>query len=95
MNEYSLQVRDSVRGGKHSALARYVFHPAIQVSALDTNIWHLTLAGGQRLRLLVQGGRGRIEATRYAPEFGKQLQTQSLVIELTAGVADVTLFWVI
>ena len=94
MNEASLQVRDTVRGGKHAALASYIFHPAVQVAALNTNIWQLTLAGGQRLRLVVQAGQGRLKPASYAPEFGKQLQTQSLVIELASGVADVTFSWV-
>jgi hypothetical protein len=94
MNKDSLQVQDTVRGGKHASLARYILHPAIQVAAINTNTWHLTLAVGQRLRLVVQAGQGRIEQARYAPEFGKQLQTQSLVIELVSGVADVTFSWV-
>jgi uncharacterized heparinase superfamily protein len=95
MNKDCFQVRDSVHGGKYEALARFILHPAIQLAAVNTNIWHLKLAGGQRLRLVVQAGKGRIEPARYSPEFGKQLQTQSLVIELAAGVADVTFFWVI
>lgn len=94
MNKDGLQVQDTVRGGKHASLARYILHPAIQVAAIDANSWHLTLAGGQRLLVVVQAGQGRIEQARYAPEFGKQLQTQSLVIELVSGVADVTLSWV-
>lgn len=94
MKDDSLQVRDTVYGGKHASQARFIFHPAVQVAAVDNNIWHLTLAGGQCLRLVVQDGRGRIELARYAPEFGKQLHTQSLVIDLASGVADATLFWV-
>ena len=94
MNKDSLQVRDTVCGGKHASLARYILHPAIQVAAIDNNTWHLTLAGGQRLRLVAQAGQGRIEQASYAPEFGKQVQTQSLVIELAGGVADVTFSWV-
>ncbi len=94
MNEDSLQVRDTVRGGEHAALTRYVLHPTIQVAAVNTNTWHLTLAGGQRLRLVVHAGQGRLEPASYAPEFGKKVQTQSLVIELASGVADVTFSWV-
>ena len=88
MTEDSFQVNDTVRGGKYTSRARYIFHPAIQVAATDTNTWHLTLAGGQRLRLTAQAGQGRIEPASYAPQFGKQVPTQSLVIELAAGVAN-------
>lgn len=94
MNKERLQIRDLVLGGKHTALARYILHPDIQVTAVAYNLWHLKLAGGQRLRFMVQSGQGRIEPARFAPEFGKQLPTQSLVIELAAGVADVTFFWI-
>jgi len=94
MNKDSLQVQDTVRGGKHASLSRYILHPAIQVAAIYANTWHLTLAGGQRLLVVVQAGQGRIEQARYAPEFGKQLQTQSLVVELVSGEADVTFSWV-
>jgi uncharacterized heparinase superfamily protein len=95
IKENSLNVRDTVRGGKHAAQARFIFHPEIQVAAVDSNIWHLTLAQGERLRISVQEGWGRIEPAMFAPEFGKQLHTHSLVIQLAAGVADVTFFWVI
>ena len=94
MDKDCFQVRDSVHGGKHEALSRFILHPAIQAVAVNTNIWQLKLAGGQRLRLVVQAGQGRIEPARYSPEFGKQLQTQSLVIELAAGVANVTFSWI-
>ena len=95
MKENSLNVRDKVCGGKHAAQSRFIFHPAIQVAAVDTNIWCLTLAKGERLRVAVQEGRGRIQPAMYAPEFGKKLHTNSLVIELVAGVADATFFWAI
>ena len=91
MKNDSLQVRDTVYGGKQTSQARFIFHPAVKVAAVDNNIWHLTLAGGQRLRLVVEDGRGRIEPARYAPEFGKQLHTQSLVIDLVSGEADALL----
>jgi uncharacterized heparinase superfamily protein len=94
MNGDSLKVLDTVRGGDHTALARYILHPAIQVAAVNVNTWHLTLAGGQRLLLVVQAGHGRLESASFSPEFGKQLHTQSFVIELAAGVADVTFSWV-
>jgi uncharacterized heparinase superfamily protein len=95
MREYSMQVRDTVSGGKYAAQARYIFHPDIQVTFEDTNIWRLTLMRGERLRIVVQNGLGRIEPAKYAPEFGKQLHTKSLVIEMVTGVADTTFFWLI
>lgn len=94
MSEDSLQVRDTVRGGEHAAVARYILHPDITVTSVDAKIWQLTLSGGQRVRMVVQIGRGRLEPASYASEFGNRKQTQSLVVELAAGMADVTFFWV-
>jgi len=94
MNKDGFQVRDTVRGGKHKSLARYILHPDIHVSAVDATSWHLTLNCGQRLRLFVKAGLGQLEPARYSPEFGKQRQTNSIVIELIEGVADVTLSYV-
>lgn len=93
INEGNLRVRDTVHGGNYAALARYILHPAIQVAAVSTNTWHLILAGGQRVQIILQTGHGRLETAVYAPEFGKQVQTHSLLIELSSGVADVTFSW--
>ena len=93
MRENSLQVRDLVSGGKHSSIARYILHPTIKVIAVDTDTWNLALPNGQELLLKVNAGQGRIEPARFAPEFGMQVVTQSVVIELAAGVADVTFSW--
>ncbi len=93
MDAGSLQVSDMVRGGTHTALARYILHPGVQVSAVGNNSWQLTLAGGQNLRVLVLAGNGHIEPASYAPEFGTVLPTQCLVVELTQGQARVEWLW--
>ena len=88
-----LQVSDTVRGGTHAALARYILHPDVQISAAGSNSWQLTLVGGQNLRVLVLAGNGHIEPTSYAPEFGTVLPTQCLAVELTQGQARVEWLW--
>jgi len=93
MGASSLQVSDTVRGGTHTALARYILHPGVQVSAAGSNSWQLTLAGGQNLRVLVLAGNGHLEPASYAPEFGTVLPTQCLAVELTQGQARVEWLW--
>lgn len=93
MDAGSLRVADTVRGGTHTALARYILHPDVLVSAAGNNCWQLTLAGGQNLRVLVLAGIGHIEPASYAPEFGIILPTQCLVVELTQGQARVEWLW--
>jgi uncharacterized heparinase superfamily protein len=57
MDSCSLQVTDSVIGGTHSALARYILHPSVTVATVDGNTWQLTLTGGQALRVVVSVGK--------------------------------------
>jgi uncharacterized heparinase superfamily protein len=93
MNAGGLQVHDTVRGGAHVALARYIFHPAVTAVPVASNTWQLTLAGGQHLRMVVSAGLGRIEPASYAPEFGVVLPTQCLAVALTQGHAQVEWLW--
>ena len=93
MDAGSLQVSDTVRGGTHTALARYILHPSVTVVPIGSNTWQLTLAGAQNLRVVVSAGLGRIEPASYAPEFGIVLPTQCLAVELTQGQARVEWLW--
>lgn len=93
MGASSLQVSDTVRGGTHTALARYILHPSVTVVPVGSNTWQLTLAGAQNLRVVVSAGLGRIETASYAPEFGIVLPTQCLAVELTQGQALVEWLW--
>jgi len=82
-----------MHGGAHSAVARYILHPGVQVTAVDNNIWQLTLAGGQKLCVTVLEGQGHLEPASYAPEFGIVLPTQCLAVELTQEQARVKWIW--
>ena len=93
MDAGSFQVSDTVRGGTHTALARYILHPAVTLVPVASNTWQLTLAGGQNLRVVVSAGLGRIEPASYAPEFGVLLPTQCLAVELTQGQARIEWLW--
>jgi uncharacterized heparinase superfamily protein len=93
MSASTLQVSDTVRGGTHTALARYILHPSVTVVPVGSNTWQLTLAGAQNLRVVVSAGLGRIEPASYAPEFGIVLPTQCLAVELTQGQARVEWLW--
>ena len=77
----------------HSAVARYIFHPAVQITHAESMTWHLTLAGGQPVQITVLRGQGCVAPTSYAPEFGMQLPTRVLEVELVEGVAEVVISW--
>ena len=93
MDVCSLQIADAVRGGTHTAVARYILHPDVKVTAVANNSWQLTLAGGQNLCVMALEGQGCIESASYAPEFGIVLPTQCLAVYLTQGQARVKWIW--
>jgi uncharacterized heparinase superfamily protein len=93
MDAGSLQVADTVRGGAHTAVARYILHPCVKVTAADNNSWQLMLAGGQNLCVMILVGQGHIEPASFAPEFGIVFPTQHLAVQLTQGQARVKWIW--
>ncbi len=93
MDQRSLRVTDTVRGGTHTSLARYILHPDVLITAVGTNAWQLTLPSGQVLRATVVTGQSHIEPTSYAPEFGKVLPTHCLMVALSQGRAVVEWLW--
>ena len=93
MEARSLHIADAVHGGTHAALARYILHPNVHITAAGDNTWQLSLPVGQNLRVTVETGHSRIESASYAPEFGCALPTQCLSVELTQGHALVEWVW--
>ena len=93
MEAGSLRVTDAVRGGIHAALARYILHPNVHITATGANTWQLTLPAGQNFRVTVETGHSCIESASYAPEFGCVLPTQCLTVELAEGHAVVEWVW--
>jgi uncharacterized heparinase superfamily protein len=93
MEAHSLRIADEVRGGTHAALARYMLHPNVHITATGVNTWQLTLPVGQNLRVTVETGHSHIESASYAPEFGCVLPTQCLTVALIQGNAVVEWVW--
>lgn len=93
MDPERLLVSDSVRGGVHSAVARYILHPDVQIDAISSNSWQLTLADGKKLSVLVLFGESQLDTATYAPEFGVVLPTKSLTVKLNQGRSCVQWIW--
>ena len=93
MEASSLCVTDTVAGGTHAAVARYIVHPSVKITAEGANDWQLTLPNGERLRVQVLAGVARLDAARYAPEFGRVLATKSLAVTLVQGRSVLEWTW--
>ncbi len=65
MNAAGLSVADSVVGGHHVSVARFILHPQVLVEPRGDNAWRLNLPGGQSLNLSVQKGAGRLVQASY------------------------------
>lgn len=88
-----LVVTDWVSGGSQAAVARFIFHPQAVVSPRGGGTWQLTLPDGQMLLAVVCHGTARLEQASYAPEFGKVLSAQCLVVDLVGGKAITEFRW--
>ena len=93
MDPDGLLINDWVVGGKHPAVARFIFHPDVQISESGENEWLLMLPRGEGVRIKVHAGRTFLETAHYAPEFGKVLSTHRLAVTLAEGHARTHLIW--
>ena len=89
----TLDVSDSITGQYRTAVARYIFHPAIEIDALSNADWMLRLPSGQTVSLSVKAGNGSIEPANYAPRFGQVLRTRCLAVGLIGGGGQVSVRW--
>lgn len=77
-----LRVEDLVEGRYQSAVARYHLHPLVEPTMDGSGTsGRLRLPGGKEVRWRA-GGPARIEASNYAPEFGRRLPTRCLALTL-------------
>lgn len=94
MAQSGLSVTDVVTSRiEHPAVARYILHPSVVVSRVDSQGWHLHLPSGREMRLDVTNGVAKIDVARFAPEFGKVLPTRCLAVELVGGKANIRISW--
>lgn len=90
-----VKVRKSAK--KTCAIARYIFHPSIQIRQLYQNQWELLLPDMKIAQIQVLSGEASIESSKYAAEFGNSQATQCLVIKLVGSVslqAQVEIHWI-
>lgn len=79
------------------AIARYIFHPSIQIRQIYQNRWELILPNMKIVQIQVLSGEAGIESSKYAAEFGNSQTTQCLAIKLVGSVslqAQVEISWI-
>ena len=78
----SLLVADRLEGRHEVALARFHFHPQIEVDLTGGREGSVTGAEGLTARFRITKGRPWLEDSTYHPEFGRSIRNQCLVVEL-------------
>ena len=93
MTAASLRVTDRVTGGFREMVARYHFHPRVQVSATSATTYLLTLEDNRSVKLAIESGSGALIDAKYAEEFGNSVTISCLRISSNVGTIAVRLEW--
>ena len=89
----SVKVTDSIEAGNFVSVSRFHFHPHIGLEQRSASLWDLLLPSGLNMQLQVLSGEGFMRDAIYSPEFGVQLATTCLEVELMNNRSCVELIW--
>ena len=89
----SLDILDTVLGGAHKSIARFIFHPTVRIEKRSFNSWILHTSNGNMVSVDVAKGDSFLDDATYAPEFGCMVKTRCLGVQLKMGQSQVKLEW--
>jgi uncharacterized heparinase superfamily protein len=90
----SLVVEDRVSGSFETAEARFHIHPDVCLEVSDGGLdAQLGLSSGAHVTWHVEAGAPGIEQTTYHPQFGVNLPTSCLSIQLVNGYSRIRFAW--
>jgi uncharacterized heparinase superfamily protein len=93
MDKGKLVVRDSIEGKFREGVARYHFHPEVNLKMTNAGQGKGTLPGGQSFSFQIVRGNAQIVDTTYHPEFNVSLPNKCLEITLDGPEVKVTFSW--
>lgn len=89
LNKEELRVRDWIEGGFQNAVARYHFHPDMEVELTQADAGKVKLPGGGEISFRVVHGLGRLEVSTYHPGFNVNLANRCLSVAFSGAEAEV------
>jgi uncharacterized heparinase superfamily protein len=90
----SLTVRDTIEGIFNKAVARYHVHPNVTIEVNDGGSeGYFSLPENFRLVWRINGGRAKVIASTYHPQFGTSLPNQCLEIEIERVSVELIITW--
>lgn len=88
-----LLVRDTIEGKYQEAIARYHFHPEVQVELTGAEEGRGILTGVQPFSFRITGGVGRLVETTYHPEFNISCPNQCLELLFEGPEVSIIFSW--
>lgn len=92
LDKNSLQVSDFIEGSFRTAVARYYLHPAVCVTGTESE-GQLLLPDGRVLRWSVAGGKARVVAASWHPEFGLTIPCKRIEVLFEGAQGQFKLAW--
>jgi len=89
LRKEELRVRDWIEGGFQNAVARYHFHPEMEVELTPAGAGKIKLPDGQEIPFRVLHGLGRLEDSTCHPEFNVSLANRCLSVAFSGAEAEV------
>jgi uncharacterized heparinase superfamily protein len=92
-SESSMTVSDTVSARRDGAIARFLLHPAVEVSTVTSGRWELSVSAGVKVGFDVLEGDASLVEARYAPEFGVVRATTCIAVQLRDGQSRIKMAW--
>ena len=88
-----MTVSDTVSARQDGAIARFLLHPAVEVSTVTSGRWKLSVNAGVTIGFDVLEGDASLVEARYAPEFGVVRATRCIAVQLREGQSRIKMAW--
>ena len=92
-SESSMTVSDTVSARRDGAIARFLLHPAVEVSAVTTGRWELSVSTAVTVSFEVLEGDASLVEAQYAPEFGVVRATTCIAVQFREGQSRIKMAW--
>jgi uncharacterized heparinase superfamily protein len=93
-SESSMTVSDTVSARREGSIARFLLHPAVEVSTVTSGRWELSVSAGVTVNFDVLEGDASLVEARYASEFGMVRATTCIAVQLREGQSRIKMAWV-
>ena len=88
LSKNKLLIEDKVLGKFESSIARFYLHPEVKIVNKEIGLYLLKI-GNKKVWLNLISGEGQIVSGYYAPEFGRRLKTNCLMVDFSKKLGSI------